>query len=186
MKHLFLQSAQGGGGFLMLILLVIFLGIILFTIKRNASNGHEVHKVNKNHIFTSINISSFFVRHKWMLPIALIIILCSIYIPLENSRVEKLKHDTYKEGYEKGKEYGYQIGYEEGYKQGEIDGLNRGQRSGYSRGYNDAQVRTSTCMSCNGRGVNACFHCGGAGCGLCNNTGVAKCTMCDGRGWNQY
>ena len=186
MKNLFLQSAQGGGEFLMLILFIIFVGFILYASKRYVSKEQETNKSNKKNNFTRINISIFFLKHKWILPIAMIIILCSIYIPLENSRVEKMKQDSFEKGYEKGKEYGYKIGYEEGYKEGESDGLNRGQRSGYSRGYNDAQVRTSACVSCNGRGVNACFHCGGAGCGLCNNTGVEKCTMCNGRGWNQY
>ena len=186
MKHLFLQSAGGGGGLLTLIFFVIFLGILFYARKINVSNGQDVHKDNKTNMIKRINIPAFFVQHKWLLLIALIIIICLIYIPLEKSRVEKLEHDAFEEGYEKGKKDGYRIGYDEGYSQGESDGLNRGQRSGYSRGYNDAQIRTSTCITCNGRGVKACFHCNGSGCGLCNNTGVEKCSICNGRGWNQY
>ena len=56
----------------------------------------------------------------------------------------------------------------------------------YGGTYAHAQINTSSCFSCEGRGVKACFHCQGKGCFFCSNTGLEKCSSCDGRGWNQY
>ena len=185
-RHLFLQSAQGGGGGLLLIIFLVLVGIVFYVEKRKTRNETQIENAKSQGNFSLNTIVSYISRNKKPLTIGLIIVLCVTCIPLEISRVEDLQEDAYQEGYENGKKEGYKRGYDEGYSQGENDGLSSGQRSGYSRGYNDAQIRTTTCMSCNGRGVKVCFHCNGAGCGMCGNTGVEKCNMCNGRGWNQY
>ena len=185
-QHLFLQSTQGGGGGFLLIILFILFGIALYFEERNRKKEIQKANVKRPSNLSHDSIVSFINRNKKPLTIGLIILtLCVICIPLEISRVEDLQEDAYQEGYENGKKEAYKRGYDEGYSQGENNGLSRGQRSGYSRGYNDAQIRTTTCMSCNGRGVNVCFHCNGVGCGMCGNTGIEKCNMCNGRGWNQ-
>lgn len=124
----------------------------------------------------------------WMvIAIALLGITLSIG---EYYRVDNIKKEFYQEGidegYANGRHDGYQKGHDDGYNEGYNDGISKGRRVGYSRGYNDAQVNTTTCIHCSGRGVEACFHCNGEGCSMCGNTGVQKCMMCDGRGWNQY
>ena len=128
----------------------------------------------------------FPVISKHLVIILTAIVICITLILGEISRVKNIKEDSYQEGYDEGKEVGYKTGYDEGYSQGISEGTYRGQCSGYSRGYKDAQINTTPCVHCNGRGVNTCFSCQGAGCGSCSNTGLEKCFMCNGRGWNQY
>ena len=59
---------------------------------------------------------------------------------------------------------------------------------GRQSGYRQAQQEhhTTTCIHCQGRGVNRCPSCQGEGCGLCGNTGLEKCNMCQGRGYQEY
>ncbi len=129
------------------------------------------------------------------MPKILTLVILGILISVgEYYRVEKVKTDFYQDGFDQGKTEGYNEGKQDGYRKGKEDGYNegysygsrKGQNAGYSRGYSAAQVRTTSCIHCGGRGVQACFSCNGEGCGMCGNTGLEKCFMCDGRGWNQY
>lgn len=130
----------------------------------------------------NLNIS----KNKSKAIILSVLILFSGFIIYENSRVEKIREDSYQEGYDEGEEEGYKKGYAEGYNQGVNESAYSGQQLGYSKGYNDAQINTISCIHCDGRGVNACSFCDGVGCFSCSNTGLRKCSICNGRGWNQY
>ncbi len=188
MQRLFLQTAQGVGNITILLIFLILICVVFYVAKNREKNNTLQQKdsdVKNKKIWDRCKNIILSNKRYWIVTV-LVLLLGSVSIAWENSRVDDIREDFYQEGYGDGNKDGYKKGYEEGYSQGVSDGTHSGQRSGYYRGYHDAQIHTKPCMHCRGRGVNTCFHCQSAGCGMCSNTGLEKCNTCDGRGWNQY